>query len=88
MKRLAIVLVLGAAVFFTQRRNANDAASRAAIKAAATSKSLAPRATTPVAKLRISGPRPSNHDWAKHSLDRAQEAVEKVQQARQEEDQP
>jgi hypothetical protein len=76
MKKFVVVLVLAAAVFFLQRRGARDTASDA----------KAPAAINAAASAT---PRPIyQHDWAKHSLDRAQTVVDQAKKSREENEQP
>lgn len=76
MKKFLVLVLLAIAVFFSQRRNAQKSASSAKVPAA-------PKAAASAT------PRPVyEHDWAKHSLDRAHAVVDQVQQSREENNPP
>jgi len=76
MKKFVVVVVLATAVFFLQWRGAHERATGA--KALDVSKAAASATPRPVYE----------HDWAKHSLDRAHAVVDQVQQSREENGQP
>jgi len=76
MKKFVVMAVLATGVFFSQWRTAHDAAP--VVKTPAAIKATASATPRPVYE----------HDWAKHSLDRAQAVVDQVQQSREENGQP
>jgi hypothetical protein len=76
VKKFAVLIVLATAVFFSQRRTNQEPA--AAAKAPATAKATVSATPRPVYE----------HDWAKHSLDRAHAVVDEVQKSRQEDNPP
>jgi hypothetical protein len=74
MKMFLLLVLTVAALFVWQRSGNNDAATGA----------------PPAAKVAgLATPRPIyEHDWAKHSLDRANEVANQVRKVRQENEQP
>jgi hypothetical protein len=76
MKMFLILVLSVAALFFWQRHGRNDAAQETKL----------PVSTSAVA---ATTPRPvSEHNWAKHSLDRANEVAGQVRKTRQQDEQP
>jgi hypothetical protein len=75
MKIFFVVLVVGAGIFYWQSK------SRTAATAAEEKNSMAPTASVT--------PRPVyEHDWAKHSLDRAHAVTDQVAKTRKDNEQP
>jgi hypothetical protein len=71
-----LLLIFSVTALFVWQRQGNDAVT-------ATKPNAATAIATPTA------PRPvSEHDWAKHSLDRAQEVADQVRRTRAQNDQP
>jgi hypothetical protein len=74
--RTFLLLVLTVTALYVWQRQGNDAVTAAK-----------PRAETAVATPAV--PRPvSEHDWAKHSIDRAHEVANQVRETRQQNEQP
>ena len=74
--RTFLLLVLTVTALYVWQRQGNDAVT-----------ATKPRAETAVATPAV--PRPvSEHDWAKHSIDRAHEVANQVREARQQNEQP
>lgn len=76
MKTFLVLVLSLTALFVWQRRNSSDAASETKPPVAATAG--APATPRPVYE----------HDWAKHSLDRAHDVADQVRKSRQQNEQP
>jgi hypothetical protein len=76
MKTFLLLVLSVTALFFWQRHGSNDAAQE----------TKPPVSTSAVT---ATTPRPvSEHNWAKHSIDRAQEVADQVRETRQQNEQP
>lgn len=74
--RTFLLLVLTVTALYVWQKQGNDVVT-----------ATQPRAETPVATP--AAPRPvSEHNWAKHSIDRAHEVANQVQETRQQNEQP
>ena len=74
--RTFLLLVLTVTALYVWQRQGNDAVT-----------ATRPRTETPVATR--TAPLPvSEHDWAKHSIDRAHEVANQVRETRQQNEQP
>jgi hypothetical protein len=77
MKMFLLLVLSLTALFVWQRHNSSDAASETKPPIAAT------------AVVAVTTPRPvSEHNWAKHSLDRTHEVMDQAHQSRQQGEQP
>ncbi len=76
MKTFLVVALIGTALFIWQRSGDKDAATES--KPAVAAVTAAPATPRPV----------SEHNWAKHSLDRAHEVANQVEQSRRQNEQP
>jgi hypothetical protein len=76
MKMFLLLVLSVTALFFWQRHGSNDAAQE----------TKPPVSTSAVA---ATTPRPvSEHNWAKHSIDRTHEVMDQVHQSREQNEQP